>query len=283
MRNLSALHGLVPGPFSIVLIVFTSVSFAGYTNSGLENIVISTDLGATLIDKEDEIENSIIGFLVSPAPVPTTIPEPNEQSDDPPQEPESGNSDTILATTETETDTTTIDIKPEAASPEPEVSSEAPPAQPDEGNDEKVASAEAAPEATSAAMTDAIVPQEENPEDTIRININKTIQGWAFAWSNQDVTGYLGFYADEFTPDNPKLSRSTWAAQRKDRLLKPEKIELGLSNVAIYLDEAPLKRAEFEQTYKSDVYQDKVLKSLEFIDQDGEWKIRSERTIKVLQ
>jgi hypothetical protein len=288
MRILSVCHGLVFGPVSVVLIAFTAVSFAGYTNSGLENIVISTDLAARLIEKEDEIENSIIGFLVSPAPA--TLAESIEISDDPPLEPETDNGDTQLAVSGAES--TPMATKPEVVSPDlMELSEDSPELSDETSFDEQVASAAAAPEiepetvpeATSVELIVANTSQQENSGDTIRIDINKTIQGWAFAWSSQDVPGYLAFYADEFTPDNPQLSRSTWAVQREERLLKPGKIELGLSNIEIYLDEVPVKRAEFEQTYKSDVYQDKVLKSLEFIEQDGEWKIRSERTVKVLQ
>ena len=220
MRNHPALHRLIFGPVSVVLLTFASVSFAGYTDSGLKNIVISTDLAASLIDKEDEIENSIIGFLISPGPAPSTIPEPIEQSDELPLDPENDNDDSQLATADVQT--STIDKKPETESPEPEESSEDPPVQSDDRNNDKpVASVEAEPEVTRVEVIGAITPQEENPEDTIRTDINKTIQGWAFAWSSQDVPGYLGFYADEFTPDNPQLSQSAWAAQREDRLLKP--------------------------------------------------------------
>jgi hypothetical protein len=280
MRILSVFYGLVFGPTSVVLIAFAPVSFAGYTDSGLDNIVISTDLTARLIDKEDEIENSIVGFLISPTPAPTTIPELIEQSDDSPPEPDNDSEDTQLDASGVVT--TAIDIEPETEPPEPGESSEdSPGLSDDRAPDEPVTREE--PEATSTELVAAITNQQANPEETIRIGINKTIQGWAFAWSSQNVPGYLGFYADEFTPDNPQLSRSAWTVQREERLLKPGNIELGLSNIEIYLDETPVKRAEFEQTYQSDVYQDKVLKSLEFIEQNGIWKIRSERTIKVLE
>ena len=56
-------------------------------------------------------------------------------------------------------------------------------------------------------------------------DVIKTVNNWAKAWSDNDVKGYLGFYALDFqTPGGEP--RSDWEATRKGRIAKPKKIEV---------------------------------------------------------
>jgi tetratricopeptide (TPR) repeat protein len=50
----------------------------------------------------------------------------------------------------------------------------------------------------------------------------RAIQGWAKAWSTNDVGGYLGHYGSGFKP--PKgVTRASWEAERRARIAKPKK------------------------------------------------------------
>jgi hypothetical protein len=118
--------------------------------------------------------------------------------------------------------------------------------------------------------------------DSIERIIELTIGIWASAWSNQDVDTYLEQYASSFIPGNASLSLEAWKALRKTRLSTPKSIQVSISNLEIAIFDSGIHLATFVQDYKSDIFQEKSLKSLEFIEQDDSWKILSERSIRLL-
>ncbi|MES1927681.1 hypothetical protein SADO_00455 [Salinisphaera dokdonensis CL-ES53] len=101
-----------------------------------------------------------------------------------------------------------------------------------------------------------------------------TLQTWAKLWSAQDVNGYLSMYGDAFVPGNG-MSRSQWAAQRRDRVSAPARIDIGLSNTSIE------RRGEqalvsFTQRYQSNTYQDEERKALLLGETADGWQILRE-------
>ena len=123
---------------------------------------------------------------------------------------------------------------------------------------------------------------EENMTDKAIVEIEQVIQAWAYAWSNQDVNKYLNHYAENFTPGKNGLSKSQWEEQRKARLTKPSEIQLSLVDIEFTNFQDEIMRVTFEQHYKSDTYMDKIIKSMKFVNQNGSWKILSEKTVKAL-
>ncbi len=219
----------------------------------------------------------------TPGPKPTTIDIATqttssgavEVSDVLPAQSASDSDETQLAASEKEP--MIVDSAQQAAIPEPGEPSWDELVKTDGDSDNsQLATADAALEITET------VSEQESLEEIIRNGLNKTIQGWSFAWANQDIDRYLSFYAEDFQPENTQLSRSAWVEQRKVRLLNPRKIEISVSEIELQIDNEPIKRAEFQQRYKSDYYQDNILKSLEFVSQDDQWKIISEKTVQVL-
>lgn len=102
------------------------------------------------------------------------------------------------------------------------------------------------------------------------------IAAWADAWSGQRVADYLAFYAPDFrTPDG--LDRSAWEAQRRQRLTRPRSIEVEIRDLAVRLDGADRAEARFDQSYRSDVFADRVTKILEMGRRGGVWRILAER------
>ncbi len=102
------------------------------------------------------------------------------------------------------------------------------------------------------------------------------IAAWAAAWSGQRVEDYLAFYAADFRPPDG-LDRPAWEAQRRGRLTRPRSIEVEVGNLEVRIDGPERAVARFSQSYRSDLFADRVTKVLELGRRDGLWKIVSER------
>lgn len=100
------------------------------------------------------------------------------------------------------------------------------------------------------------------------------LESWAKAWSAQDVDAYLSMYAPDFVPADG-MSRSAWAAQRRERVSSPARIEIDISNTQIQRrGEQALVR--FDQRYRSDTYQDRERKALLLTETADGWRILRE-------
>jgi len=133
----------------------------------------------------------------------------------------------------------------------------------------------AAPIATASTATPAPVPVTPEPVVDVRAQLKEKLHGWAAAWSAKDVPGYLSFYTDNYRPDR-KLSHKRWKQQRQQRLTRPDSIKVGISGVSIKLSSEKQAQVSFTQSYRADNYRDKVIKTLTFALQAGEWKIVDE-------
>ncbi len=137
--------------------------------------------------------------------------------------------------------------------------------------------------ATAAAPVPAAANQaQDTASDNQRAEVLKAVNAWAEAWSEQDVDAYLASYSAGFRPEGG-VSRANWAALRRDRVSRPSRIRIGVSNptVAVVSDglsEADnLMRVTFRQEYQSNSFGDTVTKVLELRDENG-WKIVREYT-----
>ncbi|MFC3105641.1 L,D-transpeptidase Cds6 family protein [Salinisphaera aquimarina] len=115
--------------------------------------------------------------------------------------------------------------------------------------------------AQGQAMVDTSTPQ-------------AALQTWSQAWSDQDVGAYLAMYSDAFVPDDG-ASRSAWAAQRRQRVSAPSRIEVTISDVQVTRrGEQALLR--FSQRYRSNTYQDREHKALLMGEGADGWQILRE-------
>jgi hypothetical protein len=105
----------------------------------------------------------------------------------------------------------------------------------------------------------------------------EAIHQWAERWSAQDVEGYLAAYAESFKPADGG-TRSAWAAQRRERIRKPDFIRVGIDNIRIKLLGAGRAEATFKQSYQSESYRDYVDKTLSLQLWNGRWLITAEST-----
>lgn len=119
-------------------------------------------------------------------------------------------------------------------------------------------------------------PKPENNDDLDKKAVLNAINGWANAWSSQDVKRYLGYYGTDF--QTPKgLSRKAWADERHARIEGKNKIDIEIKSpqVAVVGNTATVK---FRQSYISNRFTANSRKTLVLMKQGGKWQIQQERT-----
>lgn len=139
------------------------------------------------------------------------------------------------------------------------------------------ATAVAAPEEPAIAPPPAAKPRlPEDVDPTTTAAVSDTLSAWAKSWSTKDVDGYLAFYSAEFRPEGG-VQRSTWEAQRRDRIKRPARIKVAVINPQVTTLGDGVVRVFFRQEYESDSFSDQVSKVIELRDENG-WKVVREYT-----
>ena len=104
--------------------------------------------------------------------------------------------------------------------------------------------------------------------------LRESLEAWASAWSRQDMTAYLRYYAADFqTPSGG--GRSQWESDRRLRITGKKRIQVEVSQVRITLrDKEAL--VQFRQSYESDNLKAVSRKSMTWALRDGRWRILRE-------
>ncbi|MBI5436363.1 MAG: tetratricopeptide repeat protein [Nitrosomonadales bacterium] len=107
----------------------------------------------------------------------------------------------------------------------------------------------------------------------------KAVHGWAAAWSSRNVKRYLAFYAKDFrTPGGE--SRSSWEAQRSERISKPKSILVSISDPKVKLIDDSHASVSFRQSYRASHLKTSSSKTLVLVKSGGNWLIQEERSGK---
>ncbi|MEO7727635.1 MAG: tetratricopeptide repeat protein [Burkholderiales bacterium] len=107
-------------------------------------------------------------------------------------------------------------------------------------------------------------------------DVLKTVNNWAKAWSDNDVNGYLGFYATDFqTPGGEP--RADWAAARKARITKPKKIDVRVEAPKVKFTDSNRASVTFRQSYRSANLKVASTKTLVLVMTGNRWLIQQER------
>lgn len=105
-------------------------------------------------------------------------------------------------------------------------------------------------------------------------DIEQAVQAWAKAWSNKDMSAYLGSYAKNF--DTPKnLSRKAWEEERRDRIMGKSRISVKVSDIVTKFN-GNTATVKFRQTYDADSLSTSGHKTLELIKIGDRWLIAKE-------
>ncbi|MCZ6883161.1 MAG: hypothetical protein O7F15_09195 [Gammaproteobacteria bacterium] len=103
---------------------------------------------------------------------------------------------------------------------------------------------------------------------------------WAKAWGDRDVDTYVSYYSSEFKPKF--ATHSDWVEHRRARIMRPEFIKIGISKIRIRTQSENRAIIEFEQSYDSSSYTDRVVKRLALSRIGSQWKIIDEQVISIL-
>ncbi|OIR15798.1 photosystem I assembly protein Ycf3 [mine drainage metagenome] len=144
----------------------------------------------------------------------------------------------------------------------------------------------AAPVSAPAAAAPVVTPVQTKPavavapivSDPSAELLNST-KDWAAAWSAKNSKKYLAFYAKNFkTPDG--TSRSTWEAQRKQRIAAPKSIRVEVRDARVKVVDDSHASVSFKQTYRASHLNVVSSKTLNWEKADGQWLIAEERSGK---
>lgn len=109
-------------------------------------------------------------------------------------------------------------------------------------------------------------------------DVEARVRSWAQAWSAKDYAAYTSFYSPSFTPDGG-LSREDWDQLRRQRILPREDITVTVDKLRVEMQGKDAATVKFEQTYRSNVYNDRVLKTLEMVRSNSQWLITGETSV----
>lgn len=104
------------------------------------------------------------------------------------------------------------------------------------------------------------------------------LNAWATAWKSRDEEAYLAAYAANFQPPGG-LTRSEWEKRRRLLLGLSRNIDLKIDGHAFESVTEDKAQVSFRQFYRSDSFQDAVIKQLKFVRVDNLWLIEDEKVL----
>ena len=107
--------------------------------------------------------------------------------------------------------------------------------------------------------------------------IKEIVLDWSSAWSRQDVDSYLDLYASDFSPGDGR-TLNQWRQYRRERLSAPGSIEVLISDLVVEMLGTDHAKVTFTQVYESNVYSDRVIKTLLLKIEQNKWRITQEQT-----
>ena len=134
----------------------------------------------------------------------------------------------------------------------------------------------AAPAVTAATTPAATPATAAKPAANGEAEVLGAVNAWAAAWAKQDAKGYLAAYGKEFKVPGGK-SRSSWEADRKQRIEAPKKIEVRIDSPVVKVD-GTNATVKFRQHYKSNIVTANSSKTLVLSKSSGAWQIIDEKS-----
>jgi hypothetical protein len=102
-----------------------------------------------------------------------------------------------------------------------------------------------------------------------------TLNNWARAWSEKNVSGYLNFYDASFKPAGQ--SRADWEKSRRERIEAPKSIHVAVVAPTISFENPTHAKASFKQIYHSDKIKSSTRKTLYLAKSGSDWLIVQEK------
>lgn len=122
-------------------------------------------------------------------------------------------------------------------------------------------------------------PKERSPLSLPRLGfkgeVEDTVRHWAEAWSRRDLDAFQDFYATGFRPLGERSLRD-WSQQHARNFKVTRFIRVTIQDLSVHFFATDLVTVSFLQRYRSDLYADKVEKTLFMSHETGYWKILAE-------
>jgi Flp pilus assembly protein TadD len=122
-----------------------------------------------------------------------------------------------------------------------------------------------------SATTKTSADASKSDEDTLTSSVN----AWAQAWSSKNLEQYFASYGASFQPAKGQ-NRKEWEEQRKDRITKPSKISVNLSNINVTSIDSTNAKVRFKQAYRADGKPIYTTKTLVMKKEGDNWYIQQE-------
>jgi ketosteroid isomerase-like protein len=119
----------------------------------------------------------------------------------------------------------------------------------------------------------------DRSEEVLRGEVLALVESWAAAWSERRVDDYLSFYSGDFQPPSG-ASRAEWEQSRRERVGRPEEIEVTVALMDIRIEGATRAEVDLIQSYDSSAYSDTVLKTLTLGRERDRWRIVRETLVE---
>jgi len=144
---------------------------------------------------------------------------------------------------------------------------------------EKIVIKEVLIERPASVVSKPIAP--DSIQHDISNHIEQRLLGWSRAWSDGDFEHYIKSYSIDFKPSDARKSYAEWKNIRRGRLKFTKGVNVEIEQLRVFVEEqGSYALVEFIQNYRSTSYSDKVLKQMYMHNQQDNWLILSERTIK---
>ncbi len=124
---------------------------------------------------------------------------------------------------------------------------------------------------TAKAPEKTVTETPKNNDEALTAAVND----WAQAWSSKNLDKYFASYGSNFEPAKGE-NRKSWEAQRRERISKPSKINVDVSNLKITSVDSNNAKVRFKQSYRADGKPIGTTKTLVMKKDGGNWFIEQE-------
>lgn len=105
--------------------------------------------------------------------------------------------------------------------------------------------------------------------------LTTTVNNWAQAWSAKNLDKYFASYGEGFKPAKGE-TRKAWEQQRRERITRPSKISVELSNINVTTVDNNNAKVRFKQSYSADGKPISTTKTLVMKKAGDNWFIEQE-------
>lgn len=127
-----------------------------------------------------------------------------------------------------------------------------------------------------------VFPDAPKSAGTTEEQVLSALNTWANAWKSKDEDAYLAAYAATFQPPGG-LTRAEWEKRRRLLLGVSRNIDLKIDGHAFEAVTEDRTQVSFRQFYRSDVFQDAVIKQIKFVRVDNLWLIEEEKVLAAIK